>query len=343
MPTYTDIFVRSPRFVSQAGTAGDDIKCELYIWNDPSSQPANPVYTLQKPIPSSVSTTAYFDISPYCREYITHTSYTEITSLATAPVAEYCYCTVMLYKNDVLQSTTYFIAFDGFGYYADDYNPSLSPVLMTEGTYYIQEGVNSGGVYVHDDQVATWTATYTGLSTGGTTNVNITAEMSYLPYIHTSYEGEGNTLEIKKNGVTQKEFTFEEVCEPKYTPIKCDFVNKFGAWQRLIFFKASTQSFNTMGGEYHLMPSSVDYDVTENRRQTFNRNGIRSIKVNTGFVPESYKEVVKELMLSEKINLDDVPVKIKTQNVELQDHINKKLINYEMEFEYSHNERNYVI
>jgi hypothetical protein len=250
---------------------------------------------------------------------------------------------VKLYKNDVLDDTIYYIAFNGYGYYEDDYTPQLSPVLLTEGTYYIQESVNSGGVYVHDDQVDTWSATYTGLTTGGTTNVNITAEMSYLPYIHTSYAGEGNTLEIKKNTVTQKTFTFEEVCEPKYTPIKCDFVNRFGMWQRVIFFKASRQTFEASGDEYHLMPDDVNYDTTENRRQTFNRNAIRKIKCNTGFVPDSYKNVMKELLLSEKINLDDEPVKLVTQSVELQEHINNKTINYEIEFEYSHNQRQYVI
>lgn len=342
MPTYAEIFVRSPKIEKLTGVAGDATTCEVYLWNDPSSQPGTPTYTLSKPIPTG-KTNAFYDISPYCREYITHTSYTEITSLTTAPVAEYCYCTVKLYKNAVLTDTLYYIAFDGYGYYEDDYTPTLSPVLLTEGTYYIQEGVNSGGVYVHDDQVDTWSATYTGLTSGGTTNVNITAEMSYLPYIHTSYAGEGNTLEIKKNTVVQKTFTFEEVCEPKYTPIKCDFVNRFGMWQRVIFFKASRQTFEASGEEYHLMPSDVNYDVTENRRQTFNRNARRKIKCNTGFVPESYKEVMKEILLSEKINLDDEPVKLVTQSVELQEHINNKTINYEVEFEYSHNQRQYVL
>jgi len=91
------------------------------------------------------------------------------------------------------------------------------------------------------------------------------------------------------------------------------------------------------------MPEESDYNTSQARRQTFNRNAIKSIRCNTGFVPESYKEVFKQLLLSETITLDNVPVKLRTQNVELQEHITKKLINYQVEFEYAYNERQYIL
>jgi hypothetical protein len=91
------------------------------------------------------------------------------------------------------------------------------------------------------------------------------------------------------------------------------------------------------------MPENINYDIYENRRQVFNRNAIKSITCNTGFVPESYKDVMKAMLLSEKIMLNDEPVKLRTQSVLLQEHINEKLINYRVEFEYSHNQLNYVI
>ncbi len=114
MPTYTNIYVRSPWLVEETATAGDDIECKLFLWNDPDSEPATATHTLSKPIPSSVQTTVYFDISPYCREYITHDQFTPVTSPTASPVAEYCYCTVKTYKNTVLQNTYNYICFDGY-------------------------------------------------------------------------------------------------------------------------------------------------------------------------------------------------------------------------------------
>ena len=341
---YEEIFVRSPRFISITATNGDTTSIDVYLWNHGGSIPSSPTYTLSKPIPSANLLTVNYDVSPYCREFIKHTSYSEVTAMTTGDSEEFCYCMIVRKINGTaLVNNNYFVAFDGFGYYEDGYNPDNGSVFLDEGTYYIQEGVNSGGLYYYDDGVDTWEATYTGLTTGGTTTFTLDADYNYIPYIHPTYQGEGNTLEIFKNSVLQKTFTFEEVCEPKYTPLKCDFVNKYGSWQRLILFKASRQNFEASGTEFNLMPSDLDYNIQENRRQTFNRNAIRSIKGNTGFVPESYKGVMKQLLLSEKILIDDEPVKLRTQTVELQEHITKKLINYELEFEYSHEQRNYVI
>jgi len=343
MPTYTPIFTRSPRFVQQAGTAGQETKVELYLWNSPSSEPASPTYTLTKPIPSTVVTTCSYDISPYCREYISHSSYTEVTSLTASPVGEYCYCTAKVYLDAVLQTTYSFICFDGFGYFGDSYNPSPFTSFLTEGTYQVSDTGNSGGIYYFNDGTNTWTATYTGL-VSGTTAVTLTHTVGYIPYVHSSYTSQGNTLVIDDGaGGNSASYRFEVVCEPRYTVIDCDFVNRFGHWQRLVFFKASQVNMEMTNTEYYLMPDTVNYSLTENRKQVFNVNAIESIKCNTGWVDEGYSEVMKELMLSEKVLLDGVPVKLRTKSTKLYKHINDKLINYEVEFEYSHEMLNYII
>jgi hypothetical protein len=72
----TSIFVRSPYIVSKTSSVGNVVKAELYIYNNPSSLPLTPTYTLSKVIPSLIATTAHFDISPYCREYISFQQFT---------------------------------------------------------------------------------------------------------------------------------------------------------------------------------------------------------------------------------------------------------------------------
>ena len=264
MPTYTPIFVRSPFIKTQTGSAGDDTTCELYLWNDPSSEPGTATKTLTKPIPSSVTTEVYYDISPYCQEYINHVDFDSVSSDTAAAVGEYCYCTVKLYKNSVLQSTTYYICFNGFGYYEDGYNPDLGDVLLEEGTYYYDPDNISeiGGAYYFDDQTLTWSAVWTNLGSGATTtNAGLANVVGYIPYVVSAYAADGNTLDIKQNGITIKSFTFEPICEPKYTPVICDFVNKYGAWQRIIFFKASMQSYEATGTEFNLMPDAINYNI----------------------------------------------------------------------------------
>ena len=95
--------------------------------------------------------------------------------------------------------------------------------------------------------------------------------------------------------------------------------------------------------EYNLMPESVDYNVKKNVRQVFNVNGAEKITVNTGWVFESYSEVMKQLMLSEKILLDDKPVIIETKSLELQKNINDRNINYNLSFKYANPALNYNI
>src|SRR5210317_1627049 len=122
MPTYTPIAVRSPRFVERAGLSGGEvIDLELFIWNEPDSEPASANYSLTKTCPSTQITTVSFDISPYCRDFIEATAYTDSTSETQAANNDWCYCRVKLYEDTVLVDSgggyTYdYIAFNGFGY-----------------------------------------------------------------------------------------------------------------------------------------------------------------------------------------------------------------------------------
>ena len=100
----TSIFVRSPYIVSKTSSVGNVVKAELYIYNNPSSLPSTPTYTLSKVIPSSVATTAHFDISPYCREYISFQKFTSASVETAAGNDEYCNVQVKVYVNEVLDS-----------------------------------------------------------------------------------------------------------------------------------------------------------------------------------------------------------------------------------------------
>jgi hypothetical protein len=166
-----------------------------------------------------------------------------------------------------------------------------------------------------------------------------------VPRVYPTYAAVGNKLEIidgSANVLFRATFVPKEEC--KYTPVMVDFVNKYGAWQREWFFKASYDTLNVENTEYNLMQDTYpNYNIKEGQREVFNANGKKTIRVNTDWVSESFKEVIQQLMLSERILINKLPAKLNTKNTELFKSINTHMINYQLEFEYAYDVINSVV
>ena len=137
--------------------------------------------------------------------------------------------------------------------------------------------------------------------------------------------------------------TFLPVCESKYTPVVCTFINRYGGWQFLTFWKAQTNNVEVKNSEFRLLPDNWDYNPLRNQTQQFNFVGTQSVKLNTGWVDENYSELMFDLMASETILLDNKPANIKTKSMPIKTGLMDKMINYEVEFEYSYNLINDVV
>lgn len=358
------IFARSPYIITIAETGQEGSKIELYLWNGTGAAPASPQYILDKLIPASNNVNTYYDISPYIREYISWNTRQEIYN--TTPAAEttqYCNVKVKRYKLDgttyTLLDTTDYLAFDGFGYYEQGYNLSFNDdILHDEGTYYYAYYPNinpttstlyrAGQIMM---KVETgYNAKYTNLNTGAVTTVNIAGlnVMKDVYRVHPNYYADGNKLEITQTiGPTTSvkwTGTFIPNLNCRYTPVLCDFVNQYGSWQRTWFYAASNDTLNVQNTNYNLMQSTFpNYNTLEGQTKSFNTNGKNSIKVNTDWVDESYNDLLKQLMLSERILINSYPASLKTQSTELFKNINQKTINYTLEFEFNYNTINNVI
>ena len=74
----------------------------------------------------------------------------------------------------------------------------------------------------------------------------------------------------------------------------------------------------------------------------FNVNGKEKIVLNSGFVEEEMNEAFRQLLLSEEVTLYDYKenktynVNLGTSELQYKQHINDKLINYTIEFEFAH-------
>ena len=359
------IFARSPYIieVNEVGQSGS--KVELYIYQNGTTPPTSPDYTLEKLIPASNNTQTLYNISPYVMEQIKHDSFINnyATDSGLLQTSQYVLVDVKRYKlvlsTYVLLDTITYYAYDGFGYYSQGYNPThgtVMPVHLDEKDYYFWSDANNspavnqlerGGTFTGYLETG-WTVKYTQLTTGLTHSYTISSDNMYNLYrVYPSYYLTGNKVEIL-NGITVIwTATFYPVEECRYDVITIDFINMYGAWQREFMFKASYESLTTTASEFNLMQSGSvpfwSYDELLNQRQTFNTNGIISYRVNTGWVDESFNSNLQQLLLSERILLNNQPVKMKTKEFEKQKNINNKTINYVLEFEQSNDLINNVI
>ena len=357
-----NIFARSP-FIVEIDEAGQiETKVELRIWNgSPASVPASATYTLSKLIPAPTVTKTTYNISPYIKEYITHASFQNTYNVVNTALtnAESCNVQVKRFKKltttfTQVGSTELYTAFDGYGLYTEGYNEDLGEVLLYEKTYYYLYDANAN---LATDTLkragsVTWNATagqklrYTELGTGTIFNATIpTSDVITSFRVSTSFYDNGNLMEIldASNNVLWSA-TFKPKTECKYEPVCCDFINRYGAWQREFFFKASKNNINVENSEYNLLQSNlVNYSVLEGQRKTFNTNYSETTTVNTDWVTEDFSENLRELMTSERILLDNRPVKLNTKSTELFKQINTKMINYTLEFQYASDIINNVV
>lgn len=354
------IYARSPYFIeiNEANQVGS--KVELFIYNAPNSVPTTPTYTIAKSAASSTQRANVYNIAPYLREYIDNIVSSDSTN------NRWCNVRVKRYKETsigVYSELTYFdfAGVDGYTNYLGGYNQQEvfgRCAILADNTKEIQYLYGN----THFIDVVTdislgdkLDVEYRDLSGNNASTVNVlpatTPTKKYMNKVNVTTTSpnyaNGNTITFKyyvgANLSYSSTFRVVPICEPKYTPVVCSFINRFGGWQFLTFFKAQTNAINVTSTNYSLLPSSVNYNVYKGQNKAFNFNGNQSVILNTGFVPENYSDLIQDLLLSETVLLDNKPATVKTQASELKTSLKDNNINYTIEFEYAYNLINNVI
>jgi hypothetical protein len=321
------IFIRSPYFIEVDELNQTNAKIELYIWNKESTKPSTPTYTLSKDIASSTQTLISWNISNYAKEFIKPVAPVVVSSPTEESDLTWCYMQIVSYSNDEEVNDETYVCLNGYTAYSDGYNYSTTdaivPLVNVGIKAYKYTNVPYINVFLEAD-------TYEWNSDTGFTFTVAEDSVWKLPY-------ELDTYEFGDEGFSRPDFTFnsEELCEPKYTPITCTFINRYGGWQFLTFFKANSQSIEVTSKDFNMLPSALDYNVLKGQKRAFNQQGKQKIKCNTGWVDENYFELIQDLLLSETVLLDNKPVMVKTQSSEYKTSLKDKNINYEIEFEYN--------
>jgi hypothetical protein len=151
------------------------------------------------------------------------------------------------------------------------------------------------------------------------------------------------TIYLKVNGTTVFSRGIIPTCETKYTPLLLSFINKLGGWENIWLMKLSETTITAKGTDYNLSTSTFNYNKFKGQSKSFNRNGKKVIKANTGWIDENSNSLLTELMMSETILLSNEPVLLKTESQLLKQYVKDKNINYALEFEYKSNLINTVV
>ena len=129
--------------------------------------------------------------------------------------------------------------------------------------------------------------------------------------------------------------------ECKYKPAKISFINKFGGLQDLWFFRKSIKQLRVTKEEYKRFEIGLTgtYDTLKHPRKTFNIQGAKSITLNTGYVDESYNEVVEQMMQSEYVWMEQdtvvTPMVVNASSLTYKTGVNDKLVDYTLSFSYA--------
>jgi hypothetical protein len=312
------IFIRSPYFIEVNEVGQTSAKIEVFLWNKGTTEPTTPNYTLTKAVPSPTQTDIAWNVSNFAVAFIKPIAPINVSAPAEEEVDTWCYMKVVRYSDDVELDDETYVCLNGYNNYTSGYNQVTDADILPLFNLDIKN-------YVKDFD---------------TNYVNFFLEIENYDtsygYVDVTERGMWKFPILEEEENVETDFFYaEQLCEPKYTPIVCKFINRFGGWQFLTFFKANQQGIDATSKDYNLLPSSIDYNPLQGQKQRFNFQGKQKVKCNTGWVDENYSELIQDLLLSQVVLLDNKPAVVKSQSADIKTHLKDKNINYEVEFEYN--------
>ena len=253
---------------------------------------------------------------------------------------------------------------DGFFTYIGDADLSSKPFLPVQDQYLYIDGVaeqcqvqevslSENRIYIKNP------APDLTLSNGGTYGFDVTNSNSNTTTFDSSDTTNESSDIIRYFSSTDTDrvlsttdsattiYDVVEIEECRNTPYKLTFVNKFGALEDIWFYGASRENTNTTKEDYKSnIVSAGSYSINEHQRKMLNKNGVDSMVINSNFYPEEHNETFKQLFLSEKVwityKTQVLPIQITSNTISFKNRLNDKLINYEINIEFSNNTINNI-
>ena len=265
-----------------------------------------------------------------------------------------------------VRSKTY-KALDGYGIFPETigqqiFTSSLFWPLMTDGPATqscFDTNTGIAGIYTGD--VGTTQPTkivYT--SNLGTANYNVSSSTATSGQIYSYPIGPAQsgfplstigltTYSLQAfNGATAlgNSIRYNLTCQQKYPNVRVKFKNRFGQFDYMNFDMVSKQSFQTERKSYQPQlgtweSSTLSYQPYDTGNQAYIVDSRQAISVNSFWLPESYNDILKQLLVSDEIywvydeaNNKVRPLTIITQNILFKTGVVDKLIQYQFDFQF---------
>lgn len=298
-------------------------------------------YVVQKQPVNNTVDFMDFEVSSFLRDYFDPKppEFTAVTGLKNSQPNNVLSLNYSLDYEGSSGDTTSFknLVLNGYGYFGEGANPQIDRKLLLTNTHYIVNKLGFFLIPILND------GTLSQISIDGhvhslSTSSTLTSKVKYLVVNCQSISG--TVLVVAGD----EEITLEVNEECKYTPYDVCFLNRFGVFEIMSFFKQSSLSTTLQSKTFkNNYVANGQYDVARHTYQELNKNGQESLKLNSGWVYEDYYRTVKELFLSERVYLwrngDNsdylVPMIVDTKSYEYKSRVKDKLISYEIDFKYA--------
>lgn len=140
--------------------------------------------------------------------------------------------------------------------------------------------------------------------------------------------------------------TYTIDCIQKYPNIRIKWKNRYGQFDYFNFYMVNRQSFQTEKRTYQPQlgsweSSTLSYNDYDSGILNYVVDSKQSISVNSFWIPESYNDILKELLVTDEAywvydeaNNKVRPITITTSNIVFKTGVNDHLIQYQFDFDY---------
>lgn len=354
LPT-NKIFLRSPYFISKTRTNLAYITVDLYVWTGDLTLdiPANPSIQLRS---TAFDGYASIDIAEFARDLVEVTF--NGTQDSNAVWVQYQINWVDADETTGTDSAVQLTGLDGFSYFEDGVNYQYSKnVLMGQDTIrtnynnavlipVLQDKLTGYGLQYWNGYA--WLEYYT--VTGLTPSENTSDVIKYITTVNSATYAERVEFRFS-TGPNEIVYIQYEDCT-RYGVQEVFFVNRYGAMQEVNTFGRFDVSLSTQDEKYkrNLLVNG-SYSTTRHQNTVLMKNGKIMMTLNTGWYLEEDNDIFIEMMLSEQIWIRVqraslgigwlpktsssfiIPVNLTSQQMQVKNKLNEKMINYTFEFE----------
>ena len=363
---------------SQAFTSSSfQYLADLYYWTGSVTNSGSSDYTLTK-YPNS-SRTGIFDVSRIINSELSDIVQAVSSSVRYLAIDSYIqYLSGSTFVTGSHTKSNVYKAIDGYSIFQEPINQRIEDKtpywpIMTQGpsSQSYQEGtggrmsiwVGENGVapqvtaLIYSSSEAGEDNNYVLIPTGSTNSSEMIVTFPISPsepdwpmatdlnnFEIFAVSGSGNYTGT--NRITDR-IHFDYVCDTKYDNIRVKWKNRFGAFDYYNFNLVSKQSMSTSRQRYQPQIGSwngrtLSYEQFENSTQNYIVDSKQNLSVNSNYLPESYNDIFKELMVSDEVYWVQsyttsggeqlMPLAVQSSNFNIKTTKVDKLIQYSFDF-----------